>query len=481
MSRHTRKRARQSKAPRRITVLFAVFGTLLALCCTGIFAGFCLATTWLSDLPDYTSLDLYAKSGYSTIYAADRETVLGKITLENRIEVAKNEVSEYVLDGTVATEDERFYNHKGVDMVGIGRALVVNIASSGASEGASTITQQLVRNTVLLSEMNDITVKRKIREMYLAVKVEEAYSKDQILMMYLNVINYGDGCYGIETASNDYFGVSADELTLSQAAMLVAIPQSPTANNPRKHYDTALQRSHLVLQRMLSNGYITQAEYDEAIANEPQLVEKSTTDDDVNNIAPHFVDYVKQLLQSDDFNISELSQGGLSIYTTLDVSCQKAANKSIKATLKQFDSKLDSSLTSIDPDNGHIVAMVGGKDYDKNQFNLATQMSRQAGSSFKTFTLVAALEAGVDPDNTYIASAIVAAAVSAGIGVAATRVAAGVVSAGIVVAVGSLLAAAGVVLLGVVFFLVGGRFLFSRRTRAGRTAVVVIVSSAISV
>lgn len=404
MSRLTRKRKRRDRAARRSTVFLGVGGAIVGLMATAVLACFCLASTWLSDLPDYTNIDLYAKSGYSTIYASDRTTVLGRITLENRIEVAMNEVSPYVLEGTVATEDERFYTHRGVDLMGIGRAIVVNLTRGGTSEGASTITQQLVRNTILLSEMSDITAERKVREMYLACKVEEVYNKDQILMMYLNVINYGDGCYGIETAANDYFGVSASELTLSQAAMLVAIPQSPTANNPRTNYDNALERSHLVLSRMLKNGYITQAQYDEALADAPKLVKKKAADDDIANIAPYFVDYVKQLLQGDDFNISELAQGGLSIYTTLDVSCQEAANAAVKEGLADWDEELDASLTSIDPGNGHIVAMVGGRDYETSQFNLATQMSRQAGSSFKTFALVAALEAGVDPDNTYIDS-----------------------------------------------------------------------------
>lgn len=403
MSKHSRRRARHSKAQKRTGWLTGIVGAIVALVVGCVLAVVIACSAWLQNLPDYSNIDLYAKSGYSTIYAADRQTELAKITLENRIEVAPNEVSRYVLDGTVATEDERFYYHNGVDLMGIGRAVLTNITGNGR-EGASTITQQLVRNTVLLDEMNDITVERKVREMYIALKVEQEYTKDQILMMYINVINYGDGNYGIETAAEDYFGCTANELTLAQAAMLVGIPQSPNANNPRQHYDTALERSHLVLNRMLSNGKISQEEYDQAMAEKPKLYNpKNKKDKDDSNLAPYFVDYVKQLLQTEEFNISELSQGGLAIYTTIDPKAQKAANKAVKEAMAQKDSGLDASLTSIDPSTGNIVAMVGGKNYKKSQFNLATQMSRQAGSSFKTFALVAALSEGVSPD-TYIDS-----------------------------------------------------------------------------
>lgn len=404
MSIRARRCKRGDKAQKRTSWLLAIGGVITTLVFGMVMAVLFVCTAWLQDLPDYSNLEAYAQSGYSTIYASDRTTKLATITLENRIEVARNEVSDYVVNGTVATEDERFYQHKGVDLMGVVRATVNNFTGRNR-EGASTITQQLVRNTVLLDEMNSITIERKIREMYIALKVEEEYSKDQILMMYINVINYGDGNYGIETAANDYFGCSAKDLTLAQSAMLVGIPQSPNANNPREHYDTALERAHLVLNRMYTNGYISKKEYKKALKEKPKLAEKGQKSDDVDTeLAPYFVDYVKQLLQSDEFNISELSQGGLAIYTSLDVNAQEQAKKAVNDGLAEYDSDMDGSLTSIDPSNGHIVAMVGGKDYEKNQFNLATQMSRQAGSSFKPFTLIAAMLDGVDPDNTYIDS-----------------------------------------------------------------------------
>ncbi len=400
-----RNRKRRYKGQRRSVKFVTIVGAIVGICILS-FASVCIiGATWLTKLPDYSNISSYANTGITTIYASDRQTVLARLYLENRIEVTKDEVSPYVLQGTIATEDERFYEHGGIDPIGIARAVFVNASSGGASEGASTITQQLVRNTVLLDEMTDRTLKRKVREMYIALQVEQQYSKDDILMMYINVVNYGDLCYGVEAASRDYFGKHASELTLSEAALLVGIPQSPTANNPREHMDKAMARREVVLDRMLRNGYITQQEHDAALAETPVLAERNRTDDSVSNIAPYFVDYVKQeLSENAQFPATEVAHGGLNVYTTLDVKAQQAANSAVEENMRWRDSELDASLSSVNPDTGEIVAMVGGRNYEKDQFNLATQMRRQAGSSFKTFTLLAALDAGMDPDNTYINS-----------------------------------------------------------------------------
>ncbi len=165
----------------------------------------------------------------------------------------------------MATEDERFYEHGGVDLMGIARALVNNLMG-GDLEGASTITQQLVRNTILVSEMDSISLERKVREAYLSIKMEERYSKDDILLMYLNTINYGSGAYGIQAAAQRYFSKDASQLTLAEAATLVGIPQSPTYNNPIDYPENSLARRNVVLDRMLSNGYISQDECEAAQA-----------------------------------------------------------------------------------------------------------------------------------------------------------------------------------------------------------------------
>lgn len=402
----SRNRKRREKSQRHSVNLLTILGCIAGAFCLVVVVGCAVGATWLMGLPDYSTINTYANTGITTIYANDRETVLAKIYLENRIEVSKDEVSEYVLEGTIATEDERFYEHGGIDPIGIARAVLVNAASGGTSEGASTITQQLVRNTVLLDEMTDRSIRRKVREMYIASQIERQYTKDEILMMYINVVNYGDGCYGIEAASRDYFGKHASELTLSEAALLAGIPQSPNAYNPREHMDKAMARRAVVLQRMLSNGYITQDEYDEALNDTPVLSNQTLDDETISDIAPYFIDYVRKQLDEDErFPATVIAHGGLSVYTTLDPSLQEDANDAIQNAVRYNDENFDAALVSVDPDNGQIVAMVGGRDYETNKFNLATQMSRQAGSAFKTFTLLSALNEGMDPDNTYIESA----------------------------------------------------------------------------
>jgi penicillin-binding protein 1A len=251
--------------------------------------------------------------------------------------------------------------------------------------------------------MTDISIKRKVREMYLAQKVEEMYTKDEILLMYLNTINYGSGAYGIEAAAQKYFSVSATELTLAQAATLVGIPQSPTYNNPIDHYDTCKARRDVVLSRMVSGGYITQEEADAAMAEE--LVLNVSEQSQTGILAyPYFTSYVRnQLLNQDGkyaFSTADLFAGGLQIVTTLDVDDQAAAEDAAATKEAQAGSDFEVAMVAIDPDNGHIKAMVGGKDYETDQINMATgegSSGRQCGSSFKTFTLAAAIEAGIDP------------------------------------------------------------------------------------
>ncbi len=362
-----------------------------------------LANTWLQDLPDYTNSEAFSTSATSTVYASDGKTVLAEFQLENREPVEIDQVSEYVLNGTVATEDERFYTHQGVDLYGSMRALVNNI-TGGALEGGSTITQQLVRNTILSEEMNEISFKRKLREMFIATKMEEMYSKDEILLMYLTTINYGSGSYGIQAAAERYFSKNASDLTLAEAATLVGIPQSPTYNNPIDHAENCLSRRNLVLDRMVSNGYITQEEADAAKAEQIVL---NATEPSTNGIVayPYFASYVRnQLLNEDgkyDFSVADIFEGGLNIITTLDVEYQEAAEAAAAKKVEQVGSDFEVAMVAIDNENGFIKAMVGGKDFDNQQVNMATgegSSGRQCGSSFKVFTYLAALEAGIDPE-----------------------------------------------------------------------------------
>ncbi len=387
-----------------LTVITVITAVLVA----GFVGVYALGTSWLQDLPDYEDADAFNTSLPTVVYASDEKTVLAEFQLENREPVTIDEISPYALQGTVATEDERFYEHGGVDLMGIARALVNNLMG-GDLEGASTITQQLVRNTILVSEMDSISLERKVREAYLSIKMEERYSKDDILLMYLNTINYGSGAYGIQAAAQRYFSKDASQLTLAEAATLVGIPQSPTYNNPIDNPDNCLARRNVVLDRMLSNGCIGQDEYEAAKAEPLVLNPTEPTSDGIQKY-PYFTSYVRYLLTDPEgpykYSKDEVFKGGLKVVTTLDVNMQEAAevaaaNKEAEANNYVEGDPFEVSLVAIDPDNGYVKALVGGRDYYTSQVNLATGLGgsgRQAGSSFKTFTLVAALEAGISPD-----------------------------------------------------------------------------------
>ena len=270
---------------------------LLVLCSIFVVTGigiYFMCDAWLKDIPDYSNLNQLNNSETSTVYASDGETVLAEFQLENRSPVSLDEVSDYVKKGTVATEDERFYNHNGFDLYGTGRALFNNIFG-GSLEGGSTITMQLARNTVISDEMQDISIKRKVREIYIALKMEQLYSKDEVLRLYLNTINYGSGAYGIEAASERYFSKHANELTLNEAATLIGIPQSPTYNSPIDNMEQCVQRRNLVLTRMVSNNVITQEEADEVMNQEIELNPSEPSTNGIHQY-PYFTSYVRNQL-----------------------------------------------------------------------------------------------------------------------------------------------------------------------------------------
>ena len=355
--------------------------------------------SWVGKLPDVHDPEAFSYSEKTRIYANDKTTLLAEFYLQDQEPVAANQVSDYVLKGTVATEDARFYEHGGVDYYGIARALVNNLRG-GDLEGASTITQQLVRNTLLSDEANDISFRRKAREAELAIEMEQAYSKDEILMMYLNTINYGSGTYGIEAAARHYFSKHASDLTVAEAATLVGIPQSPTYNNPETYPERCTKRRNLVLSRMLDAGVITSDEYEGAKAEELALNVNRKAEDGIYAY-PYFTSYVRDQLL-DELSFDEVFTGGLTVYTTIDPALQGYAEQAADDVYAEMantgDDDVSLSLTCIDPRTGYVLAMIGGKDWERSQFNLATSASgRQAGSSFKAFTVAAAIEQGISP------------------------------------------------------------------------------------
>lgn len=308
---------------------------------------------------------------------------------ENRRSVQLADISHYVIDATLAIEDRRFYDHKGFDMKGMARAVMVNVQSFSARQGASTLTQQLARNLYLTHER---TWQRKVKEAMYTVQLEMSYSKDEILGMYLNQIYYGHGSYGIEAAAMMYFNKHASELTLSESAMLAGIPKGPKYYSPYLNMKNAKDRQLTILQAMLEGGSITSEQADAAYAE--VLNFQTLGSGQQEGFAPYFRDYIRYIAV-DKLGINEhlLNEGGITIYTTLDPVAQAAAEEVIAKGLPE-SSEQQAALIAIDPRNGYIKAMVGGRNYKTNQYNRVFAKTRQPGSSFKPFLYLTALQSG---------------------------------------------------------------------------------------
>jgi len=389
------RRERQQQRPRRaVPIVLAVIAVFIfAVVVIGAGAAYVYATNALKDLPNVDDPNAFAVAQPTKIYSADGK-LLANFYLENREIVPLSSISTDLAHAVVAVEDERFYKHNGVDMVGIARAIFIDIATMSTKEGASTITQQYVRNTILVAERYKITASRKIREMYLAYEFEKRHTKDEVLEAYLNTVYFGDGAYGAEAAALSYFGKHANQLTIGESAMLSGLPQSPLRLNPYYNMEGARSRQRWVLGRMVVNGYITQAQADAASAEKIVLSKKADPAQGIYDCA-YFVSYIrKQLLTQ--YPDSLIFKGGLKVYTTINTRLQRAAERAVHKTLP-YKKDPDAALVSINPKNGNIVAMYGGRDYTKNSYNYATQGQRQPGSSFKMFVLVTALEEGIPP------------------------------------------------------------------------------------
>ncbi len=313
--------------------------------------------------------------------------------LENRQVLTVEEMPQLMRDAVVAVEDERFYQHSGVDFFAILRALWANITNGEIVQGGSTITQQLIKNAFLT---NEETLDRKLREAALAYQLEKKWSKDKILTEYLNIIYFGEGAYGVEAAALTYFGVHASDLTIDQAALLAGLPQAPSAYSPRRDPEAALTRRDLVLNKMYQQGYISSDELLEALSAPLALVDPEHNDEVQ---VPYWIEMVREQLVA-RYGSSTVLQGGLSVYTSVDLDLQEIAEQAIAGVLDQPGDP-SAALVSIDVRTGRMVAMVGGSDFETLQFNLATQGKRQPGSAFKPFVLVTALKQGLSPLTVY--------------------------------------------------------------------------------
>src|SRR5258708_334868 len=313
---------------------------------------------------------------------------------QNRTPVALTQIPQTVKDATLASEDVNFYSERGFSLKGILRALVANITKKGLSEGGSTITQQLVKNTLLTNEK---TITRKIKELVLSIEVEASFTKQQILEMYLNQVSYGGSAYGIEAASKLYFNKDVSQLDLAESALLAGLPKSPTTYSPfGENPDLAIQRERQVLQLMADNGFITNGTKDNALTEKINFASP-----DVDLKAPHFVMYVRQKLV-DQYGEEMVESGGLNVITTLDYNIQQMAQKAVTTQVAKLAGLhvTNGAAIVVDPTNGEILAMVGSKDYfdikmDGN-VNVVTAL-RPPGSSIKIVNYAYALTHGYTP------------------------------------------------------------------------------------
>ena len=344
--------------------------------------------------------------GLSTIvYASDGTVLATWHAEEDRTLVSYEELPKVLLDAVVAIEDERYWSHPGVDLRAVARALFANVEAGEVVEGGSTITQQYLKNVLLTPE---VSVDRKIKEASLALQLEQGLTKEEILERYVNTVYFGHGAYGVGTAAQLYFGEDTGDLTLAESAMLAGLIQAPASSDPYVDPEPTLERRRVVLEKMGSLGWITPQEAADADA-EPLLLQPIVND--TKALYPYFTEEVKRRLLADPAlgetatdRYNALFRGGLRIYTTIDPIVQESAQAALASVLP--DGGPSGALTAIDPRTGHVLAIVGGKDfYDPDdpvaQFNLATQGYRQPGSAFKPFVLAAALEQGFGLDSVF--------------------------------------------------------------------------------
>lgn len=382
--------------------------------CASLIFGFITGTyiSVMKGLPPAETISFYTPPVATKVFD-DRDSLIAEFFVERRELTSLKEAPGYLKNGFMCIEDKKFYKHWGVNIKSLIRAIFENVIHARVVRGGSTITMQLARNMFLSQEK---TFLRKLKEIALAVRIERAYTKDEILERYLNQVNFGQGRYGVATAARYYFNKDVSQLTLSECALLVALPKSPETFSPYKHPERAKSRRNLVLREMLKDRLITEAEYNTA-ANEPlNVVEHRPT----KQIGEYFIEDIRRYLElkyGGDF----LYRSGANIYTTLNTKIQKTVEEvmekhlvqiekdyKFKNTKAKFDSigntdtlntmpYLQGAVVVVDQHTGEIKAMVGGRDFNQSKFNRATQSRRQTGSSFKVFVFTAAIDNGFTP------------------------------------------------------------------------------------
>ncbi len=371
------------------------------------------------ELPSLEKLERIDPEMATVVYSADGEVIHSFFTF-NRTFTPYEKIPPYVIDALISTEDRDFFNHWGINLSGIARALLVDLMHFDFKQGASTITMQLARNLYFGHAQ---TIKRKIKEALTAIQIERTYSKEEILSMYLNITFFGNNAYGIRAAAKRYFDKEVEDLNVQEAALLIGVLKGQTYYSPIRHPERSLRRRNVVLSMMMENGKLTKAEFD-SLKQLPLGL--NITDPYKMKVAPYFTEHVRRKLnQLQDSLGVNIYEDGLRIYTTLDTRIQKYMEMAVAKHIDKIQERVrrqstfiklkeelgDSAFQSlstvqlafvaIDPHTGHILAMIGGRDFNKSKWNRVTQMMRQPGSAFKPFLYTAAIDNGYSPASEY--------------------------------------------------------------------------------
>ncbi|HMI31247.1 MAG TPA: transglycosylase domain-containing protein, partial [Candidatus Limnocylindrales bacterium] len=384
-----------------------LFAVLVVVLCGVVGVGIGVANWLRKDLPSPTNLQTIAPPVKTLVYDRN-EKLVHEFFKENRSLVPLREIPRPLVQAILAIEDRRFYSHWGIDPIRLARALMTDIVARRPEQGGSTITQQLARNLFLTHEK---TITRKFKEIVLAIRIEQTYTKDEILEMYFNQIYFGEGAYGVDAAAKVFFAKRVQELSLPECALLAGLPRNPRDYSPRRDPDRSLRRRNLVLSQMLAAKFINRAAYEQA-SEAPLGVTKTRYN---AQEAPYFMEMVRQYLD-ERYGSNLMYEGGLKIHTTLDIDVQHAAEESLERRLTALEQRnqykktraalakaggppardknqtqyLQGAIVSIEPSSGQILALVGGRDFNDSNFNRAVQAARQPGSAFKPFIYTAA-------------------------------------------------------------------------------------------
>ena len=386
-----------------LVILLKLIAVLFVVGALGVFA---IIIKYRLELPNIQSMVEDYKPRMATTIYDKNNNVVDVLEAESRDAVKLEDVSPYVKEAFLAIEDKKFYSHHGLHFKGIIRAVLTNFLKGKATQGGSSITQQLAKNAFLTPER---TFSRKVKEAILTYQIERTYTKDEILERYLNEIYFGSGSYGIKNAADQYFRKDPKDLNIAEAALLAGIPNRPTKYDPNRSLENALHRQQIILKEMFEDGRITKEEYEEALAYKFELENEENVKNVPKNTSiiynrrpkkaynnPELTTIVENYL-AEIYDDEQIYSSGLKIYTTIDLDYQKVARDTFNAYPYFKNKEINGAMVTLDPFTGGIVSIVGGKNFKAGNFDRATMARRQLGSSFKPFVYLKALESGYEP------------------------------------------------------------------------------------